>query len=233
MALLPVVLLALVTTACGAAPPPTAPSGVDLLEVPTPSPDPVDFVEGVDHSWFPLEPGERLEYDVTGQPGVATWEVTAVAGEEVRGVPVTGRKVVRRTPQGQVVGEETSWLAQDREGNVWLLGRDVRRADGSERRWRAGPDGPGAGLVVPADPRTGDGWVVQEAPGFPRVLARVADTAASVTLGAGTRDDVLVLELEVPAEGRSLQWRLLPGVGPVELVDPAAGTTVRLGGAPA
>lgn len=232
MVLLPVVLVALVAAACGAAPPPTGPSGVDLLEAPSPSPDPADFVERVDHAWFPLDPGERREYDVTGQPGVATWVVTVVAGEEAHGVPVTGRRVVRRGPQGRVVGEETAWLAQDREGNVWLLGHDVRGPDTPEQRWRAGPEGPGAGLVVPADPRAGDGWVVQDAPGFPRVLARVVDPAASVVLGAATHEDVLEIELELPEEDRTLQWRLLPGVGPVELVEPAAGRAVRLGGAP-
>lgn len=230
--LLPVVLVALLAAACGAAPPTTGPTGVDRLEAPSPSPDPADFVERVDHAWFPLDPGERLEYDVTGQPGVAAWEVTVVAGEEVHGVPVTGRRTVRRGPQGRVVGEETAWLAQDRDGNVWLLGYDVREPDAPEQGWRASPQGPGAGLVVPAHPRTGDGWVVQDAPGAPRVLARTIDPAATVALGAATHDDVLEIELELPEAGRTLQWRLLPGVGPVELVEPAAGMVVRLGGAP-
>ena len=44
---------------CGAAgdPPTVSPAGVDMLEVPTPSPDPGDFVEQVDNPWLPLLPG--------------------------------------------------------------------------------------------------------------------------------------------------------------------------------
>ena len=51
---------------CGDASPESPPSGVDELVVPTPSPDPADFVTGVDNPWLPLAPGASWTYEATG-----------------------------------------------------------------------------------------------------------------------------------------------------------------------
>ncbi len=50
-----------VLTGCGSASVSSPPSGVDELVIPTPSPDPDDFVAAVDNPWFPLEPGTHLD----------------------------------------------------------------------------------------------------------------------------------------------------------------------------
>lgn len=228
---LSVLLLVLAVTACGAAPPRTGPTGVDLLEVPTPSPSPADFVETVDNPWFPLEAGSTWEYDVTGVPGVAMREASVVAGEEILGVPVTGRRVVDRGPDGSVVRRETSWFAQDREGNVWLLGREVDTPGEPRAGWRVGRDGAAAGLLVPAEPRVGDGWVVVAAPGYARQLARVVDLEATVRLEHATYDDALELELTTPGDGeRVVRRSFVAGTGPVERVVLDTGATYRLVG---
>ena len=72
-ALVAVVLLgAVALTGCGAAgeanPETIGPRGVDGMVIPTPEPDPDDFVADVDNPWFPLEPGTVWTYDVTGSP---------------------------------------------------------------------------------------------------------------------------------------------------------------------
>ena len=51
---------------------------------------------------------------------------------------------------GWSTGLHSDFFAQDRDGNVWWLGR--------AGEWEAGVDGARAGLVVPADPRVGDGY---------------------------------------------------------------------------
>ncbi len=130
---------------CGAASPDSPPSGVDQLQIPTPSPDPRDFVRGVDNPWLALEPGSTWRYSVSGAtPGtlVITVEETTY---DVAGVATT--PVSRTEPSGS---EVVDYYAQDRRGNVWWFGR--------EGVWLAGEDGAQAGLAMPATPRLGDGW---------------------------------------------------------------------------
>ena len=130
---------------CGAASPDSPPSGVDELTIPTPSPDPRDFVRGIDNPWLAFEPGSTWRYAVTGDTTgtlVITVEDTTYA---VAGVPTT--PVTRTEPTGDQV---IDYYAQDRRGNVWWFGR--------EGVWLAGEDGAEAGLAMPATPRLGDGW---------------------------------------------------------------------------
>ena len=43
--------------------------GINGLVIPTPTPAPADFVEGVDNPWLALAPGTRWTYDVTEDAG--------------------------------------------------------------------------------------------------------------------------------------------------------------------
>lgn len=64
------VLLAVSLGGCSSFSDPSDPTGVDLLTIPTPNPDPDDFVDVVDNPWFWLEP---------------------VAGPDIGGVSTTAR----------------------------------------------------------------------------------------------------------------------------------------------
>src|SRR3954452_23003467 len=83
-------LLAAPLTACGASPTTLGPSGVDGLTIPTPSPDPADFGDGVANPWFPLAAGTVWTYrrDTTGTTGF----VARVLAQhrEIAGVATTG-----------------------------------------------------------------------------------------------------------------------------------------------
>ena len=70
----------------------------------------------------------------------------------------------------------TAYFAQDRDGNVWSFGEEGRGAE-----WRAGVDGAQAGLVMPARPRVGDGFVEEYAAGVAEDRSEVLDLAASVS----------------------------------------------------
>src|SRR5690606_28571766 len=74
-------------TGCGSASVSSPPAGVDGLVIPTPSPDPADFVGAVDNAWFPLEPGTTWSYVVTDAAGEHRMTVTVEAGPDVAGVP--------------------------------------------------------------------------------------------------------------------------------------------------
>ena len=184
-------LSALLVSGCGAAgqanPTEIGPRGVDELVIPTPSPDPDDFVDEIDNPWLPLAPGTVWTYDVAGS-AVQRLEVRVEeARETVAGVSCA---VVRRTGtnrDGAVVEEVVTYFAQDTDGNVWAFGED------GDRAWRAGEDGAEAGLAMPAYPRVGDGYLHQRAPD-------AADRSTVLSLGeertvpAGTFADLLLTE---------------------------------------
>ena len=184
------IALIVLLTGCGTASAPSPPAGVDELVIPTPSPDPTDFVDRVDNPWFPLEPGSRQVYDVADPAGDHTLVVTVEKGPTIAGVPTTAR--VSREQGKQVV----DWYAQDDRGNVWWFG--------SEGVWAAGTDGAEAGLAMAATPRVGDGYRMAYAEGV------VEDTAKVVAV----TDDVLdVEERSALRPGTSSRLTYLRGTG--------------------
>ncbi|TWH04888.1 hypothetical protein L615_000100000430 [Nocardioides sp. J9] len=192
-------LLATTTTlaGCGSGSPPSPPSGVDQLVVPTPDPDADDFVEVVDNPWFPLLPGTRWEYDVP-RATTETLVVEVAAGPEVAGVATTD--LVRTSADGTVVRDH---YAQDTAGNVWWFGR--------EGEWTAGVDGAEAGLAMPADPRRGDGFVTGRSTSGDEV-ATVERLDGGAVVPQGEFDDTVELEVR-DAAGLTRREVYARGVG--------------------
>ncbi|MBC2933721.1 hypothetical protein [Nocardioides sp. zg-1228] len=176
--------LALGLAGCGGVgqPAPYDSPGINGLVVPTPSPEPADFVDAVDNPWLALEPGARRTYDVgDGARDLGTIEVEVLEAT----VPVAGldATAVRTTTDlddgtGRTTSVETRLYAQDTAGNVWLVGADG--ADGGTGSWRAGEDAAQAGLAMPADPRLGDGWLAYDVPGLPRASSTIEDQSAAL-----------------------------------------------------
>lgn len=175
---------------CGTASAPSPPTGVDELVIPTPSPDPADFVAEVDNPWFPLRSGTTWRYDVAGVDGNHTLVVTVAPGPVVDGVATTAR--VSRESGTRTV----DWYAQDAGGNVWWFGR--------EGEWRAGRDGAEAGLAMAAAPRVGDGYRLAYDPGI------VEDTAQVISVDA---DRVVVEERSDLRPGTSTDLTYERGTG--------------------
>ena len=185
--------------------------GINGLVIPTPSPSPTDFVEGVDNPWLPLEPGARWTFDVTGDGAPSGTVVVEVLDDTV---PVAGldATAVQTTVDvgGGTTDVETDLYAQDEAGNVWLVGGD---ADGTA--WRAGEDGAQAGLAMPADPRLGDGWLTYDVPGLPRASTTIEDQS----------DDLVQTRHEADTTTRRVYER---GVGLVGFEDLDADWTAEL-----
>lgn len=198
------VALSLTVGGCGAASPDSPPSGVDELVIPTPSPDPRDFVSTVDNPWLALAPGRTWRYRVTGSTEGTLVVTVAETTHEVAGVATT--PLTRTEPTGEQV---VDYYAQDRLGNVWWLGR--------EGLWLAGEDGAEAGLVMPATPRLGDGWRAAYDAGVVDVRATVVTTDQTVTTPAGRYTDLVGIDLESPLEQDGSRRVLYErGVGMVE-----------------
>jgi hypothetical protein len=143
---------AVVLGGCGADSEQIDTSGIDQLMIPTPSPDPDDFVSDVDNPFLPLEQGNVWVYDATF--GTSTpWTVTVTVEPEpviIAGVATTAVESLYVSDPPGAPPLELDYYAQDVDGNVWWFGR--------RGEWEAGEDGAEAGLAMPATPRVGDGW---------------------------------------------------------------------------
>lgn len=212
---------------CGAAPPEIEPTGVDGLTIPTPSPDPSDFVEAIDNDHLPLAVGSTWTYRVDGDDGRRTATVTVTSRTKaVQGVGTTVVHEVVRDEAGGVVLDTERWLAQDTAGNVWFFGQETTARDDDpprgKRSWEAGVDGARAGLVMPAEPRVGDGFRQEYAPGIAEDVSEVISLDSSLDLALEDLDDLLEIEETHPLEpGLVTRSYYAPGIGQVyeEVVD--------------
>lgn len=207
---------------CGSTPAESPPTGVDGLRVPTPEPDPSDFVAEVDHPLFPLAEGGAWRYRAADGSEVA---VEVVGGDVVAGVDVTVLDRVTTDADGEVVGERRSAYAEDAAGNVWSFGRQVLSGPGES--WRAGVDGAEAGLLVPAAPRVGDAWLQQESPDL-TTRVEVLETDAVVDGPDGDAAGTLVTEdtERTDAGEESVVRSYAPGLGVVQVADAGTGAVL-------
>ena len=189
----------LLLSGCGAAPVTSPPTGVDGLRIPTPSPDPDDFVDEIDNPYLPLAVGNEWVYKATGDdPETITVTVTDET-KVVAGVTTTVVHDVVTGPDGKVIEDTRDWFAQDADGNVWYFGEDTREYDERGRvdeagSWEAGVDGAEAGLVMPAEPRVGDAYRQEWYPGEAEDKARVVSVDATVDIAFGDYERVLETE---------------------------------------
>ena len=223
------VALFAVLTACGSAPPTSPPSGVDGLVIPTPTPDPADFVPRIDNPWLPLTPGNRWVYTTTSSQGVQTDTVTVLADTKVvAGVTATVVQDVATDEDGATVGDTYDWYAQDTAGNVWYLGEDTTAHDEGKPdkagSWEAGVDGAQAGIVMLATPRIGDGYRQEYLVGAAEDQARILSLTASVNVPFGDFAGVLQTEDTTPLEPSLVKRKYYArGVGVVREEDVSGG----------
>lgn len=191
-------------------------------QIPTPSPDPDDFVDRIDNPYLPLRPGSRWVYASTSTEGdqrivVAVTDRTKM----VAGVKTTVVRDRVTTGDGELVEATYDWFAQDADGNVWYFGehttayRDGKATTGGS--WEAGVDGAQAGLVMPADPRPGQAYQQEYRAGVAEDEGKVLAVHATVSGPAGKYDDVVRTADFTPLEPRLMERKsYAPGVGVVQ-----------------
>ena len=116
------------------------------------------------------------------------------------------------------------WYAQDKHGNVWYLGEDSSdyvngkwvRSDGS---WETGVDGAKPGIVMQADPSSGDLYRQEYYAGHAEDMAKVLGTDASVAVPYGRFDHALETSEWTPLERGVIEHKsYVRGVGNVRTV---------------
>lgn len=163
-------------------------------------PDPADFVEGVDHPYWPLVPGTRWVYEAETTDGLERIEVEVL--DETRTVAGIECVVVRDTVtlDGELTEDTYDWYAQDRDGNVWYMGEDSTEYEGGESvstagSWEAGADGALPGIKLWAEPHIRQAPYYQEFyEGEAEDLGRDISLSGKASVPFGEYNDLLVVE---------------------------------------
>jgi hypothetical protein len=201
-----------------------------------PTIDAADFVDGVDHPYFPLSPGSTWIYE--GEEGGDTERVEVVVTPHRKEILGISAVVVRDTVyvNGELVEDTYDWFAQDRDGNVWYLGEDTKDYENgevvsTEGAWEAGVDGAQPGIVMPADPQVGDAYRQEFSAGAAEDMGEILRLDASESVPFGDFDGLLVTEDWTPLEpdvvenkyyargiGNVLEIHTQGGAGRIELI---------------
>ena len=181
--------------------------------LPTPQINSAAFVNQIDNPLFPLDPGTTFSYRGTKE-GVPTSDEFTVTHQTKKIAGVTCTVVTDLAfENGVLVERTTDYFAQDVQGNVWYFGEDTQELDSNgnvistEGTWRAGVSGAQPGIIMEAQPRVGDRYNQENAPGVAQDMARVLSLKKSACVPYGCFDDLLLTRESSPLDPGSVEQK--------------------------
>jgi hypothetical protein len=180
--------------------------------------DPADYAAKVDHPLVPLDSVRSTRFK--GREGDTKTAVVTRVLERTRlvaGVRVTIVDV-REFEDGELVEHTEDYYAQDREGTVWYFGETVDDIEdgkvvGHEGQWYAGRNGAKPGEFMPAEPKVGQRFEQERAPGVAEDRSQVEAVGVHVELAGGRFDDCIKTKDFAPLDKRTELKIYCPGVG--------------------
>ena len=222
-------LLALTASACGgeSAPPADEPPAAEPPAATTaaaPEFDPAGIMATVDHPLVPLslirltvfegserdpETGEAIETRVESR---VLQKTELVAGVRVAVVEVKDYE------DGGLVEQTLDYYAQHRDGSVWYFGERVAEYEGGKivghaGQWLAGEGKARPGLFMPAEPKVGQAFAQERAPGVAEDRSTVVAVGLDVTTPAGTFADCIKTKDFAPLDKVTEFKYYCPGIG--------------------
>jgi len=193
--------------------------------------DPTDFVDRIDHPYWPMAPGTRWVYRESDTKGNAQKVKVTVTDRtrEILGIQAT---VVhdKVTEDGELIENTFDWYAQDACGNVWYMGENTKEYENGEvvttaGSWEAGVDGAQPGVIMPADPQVGMTYRQEYYAGEAEDAAEVLSLDEQAQVPFGHFSDVLLTKDFTPLAPKVLEYKLYAlGVGPVLVVGVSGGS---------
>jgi hypothetical protein len=185
--------------------------------------DPADFTAQIDNPYWPMRPGSTWVYRGTDTTGMLQSIVITVADETKTIANGVEARVVHDvvSESGTPVEITEDWYAQDKAGNVWYLGEDVRNYENGELvnrsgSFEAGVDGAQAGVAMPADPQPGlsyrQEYYAGVAEDWAEVVAR-GDDLVEVPFGFFAQDVLMTRDLSGTEPNTQELKFFAPGVG--------------------
>jgi hypothetical protein len=182
--------------------------------------NPNDFTKSttIDNPWLPFPSGTTFHFtgEVDKQPSTDTESVTGktptIDGVKARAVQDEG------AVKGKVIEKTDDYYAQDNQGNVWYMGEDSFELKGSKfvlasDSWKAGENGAKPGIIQEANPKVGDTYKEEDAPGVAEDQAKVLSLNETVTVPYGTFTNVLETVETSPLDPQSENKWYAKGVG--------------------
>jgi hypothetical protein len=198
--------------------------------------DPANFVGVIDNQYMPLTPGTTFIYEAETEDGFTrdvifvTQETKVILGVTCTVFQDTETVFDEVTPGGRVEEDTEDWFAQDADGNVWYFGEFTTAYEyddegnligtSNEGSWEAGVEGALPGIVMQADPQSGESYRQEFFEGEAEDMAKVLRLNASVSVPYGDFEDCLVTKEWTPLEpGHVEQKFYAPGVGLVLVLE--------------
>jgi hypothetical protein len=158
--------------------------------------DPARFSAEIDNPLVPLSSVRTTILEGT-EEGAEIRSESRVLDKpgRVSGVPVTVVDV-REFEDGELVEHTRDYYALGDDGGVRYMGESVDDIEdgkvvGHEGQWLAGKDNAKPGMFMPADPRVGDRFEQERAPGVAEDRSEVVAVGLNVTTPAGRFDDCI------------------------------------------
>jgi hypothetical protein len=192
--------------------------------------DPADFVDVIDHPYWPMTPGSAWAYSETDADGNELQVEVTVTDEtkDILGITAT---VVHDlvSMDGEVLENTLDWYAQDSAGNLWYLGEDTKEYENGEvvstsGSWEAGVDGAQPGIILPADPQVGMTYRQEYYAGEAEDEGAVLSLDESVEVPFGAFEGCLQTEDTTALEPDVVEHKYYAeGVGPVLTIQVSGG----------
>jgi hypothetical protein len=200
------------------APTTAAPVGANPADV-----NPADFTARIDHPLVafalnPLTVFEGTERDSeTGKAFKSGFEQHLLDKTEVlAGVPVSVVEV-KDYENGKLVEHTFDYYAQHRDGSVWYFGERIDEyEDGKVRhegQWIAGEGQAKPGVFMPAEPKVGQEFQQERAPGVAEDRSTVLEVGLEVTTPAGRFTNCIKTKDVAPLQKTTEFKYYCPGVG--------------------
>jgi hypothetical protein len=174
---------------------------------------------------LPLRPGTTLVYtgSFSGEPSATIFRIT----HDTKNILGVTTVVIDDTVivKGVIEEHTIDWFAQDKFGNVWYFGEFATEYqngvplshDGS---WEAGVNGALPGIVMEANPKVGDFYCQENAPGIAQDQAQVLSLHKSIcTPAACPSDNVLQTKETSPLNTTVEDKFFASGVGQINAKD--------------
>ena len=186
-----------------------------------PDVQPAQFTDRVTNPYFPLTPGTVTIFDGTRDGKPLHIEVTVTHDTKViMGVRCV---VIRDIVTGALEERTSDWYAQDASGNVWYFGEDTKEytngvVSSTAGTWEAGVDGAQPGIIMLANPKSGDAYRQEYRPTVAEDVAMVKSVGAKVSIPAGHYAKVLVTNDRDLLDLSKNEYKYFaPGVGTIKI----------------
>ena len=140
---------------------------------------------------------------------------------------------VKEYEDGELVESTRDYFAQRRDGSVWYFGEHVDDIEGGkvvahEGQWLAGQNGARPGLFMPPDPRVGQVFEQERAPGIAEDRSTVVGVDLSAEVPAGTFDGCIKTKDFAPLDNVVEFKFYCQGIGLVSEEKPGGGGGIEL-----